>query len=145
MKSGRSYGDVLLDPTIIYANLLQDLFDGGVDIHYMTDITGHGWRKIMRHNRELTYRISRLPPVPEVLNFLSEHAGLNDKDAYGTFNMGGGFAVFIPRKDVKKTLEIATQRNIKAYDVGRVEKGAKQVILEPIFVTYASSSLQVRE
>jgi phosphoribosylformylglycinamidine cyclo-ligase len=76
---------------------------------------------------------------------LVKQTGLDAQEAYGTFNMGAGFAVFIPQKDVEKTLDISKQQNIKVYDVGRVEKGAKQVILEPIGVTYASESLQVRE
>ena len=145
IAGGRMYGDALLDPTIIYAKLIQNLFDVGVDIHYMADITGHGWRKIMRHNKKFTYRISSLPPVPDVLTFLVEQAGLSDKEAFGTFNMGAGFAVFVPQEDVKNTLAIAKAHTIKVYDVGRVEKGDKQVILEPIHVTYARSSLQVRE
>ena len=56
IAGGRMYGDALLDPTIIYAKLIQNLFDVGVDIHYMADITGHGWRKIMRHNKKFTNR-----------------------------------------------------------------------------------------
>lgn len=145
IAGGRMYGDALLDPTIIYAKLIQSLFEAGIDIHYMADITGHGWRKIMRHNNKFTYHIASLPPVPPVLTFLVEQTGLNDEEAYGTFNMGAGFAVFIPQKNVENILKIAKVNNIKAYDVGRVEEGDKQVIIEPIDVIYASSSLQVRE
>jgi len=145
MKSGRSYGDALLDSTMIYAKLTQALFDAGVDIHYMTNITGHGWRKIMRHNSAFTYQISKLPPVPEILSFLSQKAGLNAKETYGTFNMGAGFAIFISKEDLKKTLAISQKNTIKAYNVGKIVEGDKQVILKPINVTYASKSLQVRE
>ena len=40
----------------------------------------------------LTYRIERLPEVPEVLSFLVEQAGLDAAAAYSTFNMGSGYA-----------------------------------------------------
>ena len=139
------YGEALLTPTIIYSRVVGELLDKGIIPSYMANITGHGWRKIMRHNKKFTYRISSLPPVPDVLTFLVEQAGLSDKEAFGTFNMGAGFAVFVPQEDVKNTLAIAKAHTIKVYDVGRVEKGDKQVILEPIHVTYARSSLQVRE
>ena len=45
------------------------LWADGVPVRYASHITGHGLRKLMRADRELTYRIERLPEVPEVLGF----------------------------------------------------------------------------
>ncbi|MGH7246149.1 MAG: AIR synthase-related protein [Candidatus Levyibacteriota bacterium] len=144
LSSGRMYGDALLDPTIIYAKLVQDIFAAGVGIHYMANITGHGWRKIMRHTKEFTYRLKEICPVPEVLQFIVEKAELDSKEAYGTFNMGGGFAVFVGQQEVEKVLSVAKQHNIAAYNAGVVEKGEKQVVIEPLGVTFSGESLQVR-
>ncbi|PIZ64058.1 phosphoribosylformylglycinamidine cyclo-ligase [Candidatus Roizmanbacteria bacterium CG_4_10_14_0_2_um_filter_39_13] len=144
ISDGRMYGEAILDGSILYPKLIQDLFDKQIDIHYMAHITGHGWRKLMRLNNNFTYRISTIPPVPPVLLFLVEQAGLNDEEAYSTFNMGGGYAVYIPRNDVEKTIKIAKKHKIKAYEVGVVEKGKKQVIIEPLNITYNSGSLNIR-
>jgi len=144
IRNKKMYGEAILEPTIIYAKLVQDIFESGVDIHYMSDITGHGWRKIMRHNNKFTYKISKLPPVPDVLNFIVKQSGLNEKEAYATFNMGAGFAVFVSQKDVASTLKMARKNKIKAYDVGVVEKGKKQVIIEPKNIVYEGNSLVVR-
>ena len=141
---GVRYGEALLAPTIIYSKLIQDLYNNGVDIHYMANITGHGWRKLMRHPSALTYRITKTPPIPPVLEFIQKEVEMSDEEAYGTFNMGAGFALFVAKEDVNKILMIAKTHMIKAYDAGIVEAGKKQVIIEPKNITYSAQSLQVR-
>jgi len=144
MSNGQMYGEGLLIPTLIYSKLIQDLFANNVDIHYMAHITGHGWRKIMRYTKPFTYRIHTIPPVPEVLKFICEKGPLDEKEAYGNLNMGAGYAVFVSKKDVEKVIKIAKKNKIKAYNAGVVEKGKKQVIIEPKNIVFAGESLKVR-
>lgn len=144
LASGQSYGEALLTPTVIYAKLINDLQAAGVDIHYMANITGHGWRKLMRATKSFTYRITSLPPVPEVLQFICEKGPVSDEEAYANFNMGAGFAVFVPNESVATVVETASKHNIKAYKIGTVEEGEKQVIIEPKNITYKAESLQVK-
>lgn len=141
---GSLYGEAILKPTIIYAKLIQDLFKAGVDIHYMVNITGHGWRKIMRSTKPLTYRISHVPPVPPVFIFMMEEGPIDEKEAYGSLNMGAGFVIFVPKKDVTKVLKVAKKHKIKAYDAGVLEKGSKRVIIEPKHIVFEGESLKVR-
>ncbi|MFA5770253.1 MAG: AIR synthase-related protein [Patescibacteria group bacterium] len=140
----KTYGELLLTPTIIYAKLIEDLLKNNIDIHYMVNITGHGWRKLMRHKKELTYRITDLPPVPEVLKFIVEQGKLDDKEVYGNLNMGAGFAIFVPAHEVSQVLNMAHKLGIKAYNAGVVESGEKKVIIEPKNITFEKDSLQVR-
>ncbi|MFA5771064.1 MAG: AIR synthase-related protein, partial [Patescibacteria group bacterium] len=140
----KTYGELLLTPTIIYAKLIEELLKNNIDIHYMVNITGHGWRKLMRYNKSLTYRITDLPPVPKVLQFIVEKGKLDDKEAYGNLNMGAGFAIFVPEKDVDQVINLAKQNNIKAYNYGIVETGEKKVIIESKNIIFAKDSLQVR-
>ena len=138
------YGEVLLTPTIIYAKLVHDLLDAGVDIHYMVNITGHGWRKLMRSSQLFTYRITQLPPVPEVFRLIQEKGPVSKEEMYANFNMGAGYAIFVPGNFVTTIKDIASQNNIKTYEVGVVEAGEKQVILEPKKITFKADSLQVK-
>ncbi|VVA44381.1 Phosphoribosylformylglycinamidine cyclo-ligase [Candidatus Roizmanbacteria bacterium] len=140
----KTYGELLLTSTIIYAKLIEDLLKNTIDIHYMVNITGHGWRKLMRHKKELTYRITDLPPVPEVLKFIIEQGKLDYKEAYGNLNMGAGFAIFVPESDVTQVLKLSESLNIKAYDVGVVESGEKKVTIEPKNIIFLKETLQVR-
>ena len=140
----KTYGEALLTPTIIYAKLVEDLLKNNIDIHYMVNITGHGWRKLMRHRRLLTYQIADLPPVPKILQFIIEQGKIDDKEAYGNFNMGAGFAIFVPAKEVSQVINMAKKLEIKAYNCGIVESGEKKVIIETKNIIFEKQSLQVR-
>ncbi|MDD5147780.1 MAG: AIR synthase-related protein [Candidatus Daviesbacteria bacterium] len=129
LSDGTLYGDALLAPTYIYVNLVKDLFDGGVDIHYMVNITGHGWRKLMRANKDLTYLITQIPPVAPLFQFIQEKSENGDEDMYGNFNMGAGFAIYLPAQQVEKAREIAKQYNLKSWNAGIVQSGPKQVVI----------------
>ncbi|MDE2588844.1 MAG: phosphoribosylformylglycinamidine cyclo-ligase, partial [Patescibacteria group bacterium] len=143
LPNGKMYGEALLEPTIIYAKLVQELLKNNINIHYMANITGHGWRKLMRHSKEFTYKITSLPPVSEVLTFIKEKAEMSDEESYGNLNMGAGFAIFIPPAQVQLVIETAAKQGIAAYHAGDVIEGAKQVVIEPLHVTFASESLHV--
>ncbi|MEK7633634.1 MAG: AIR synthase-related protein [Patescibacteria group bacterium] len=140
----KTYGEALLIPTVIYAKLIEDLLKNNIDIHYMVNITGHGWRKLMRHKKDLTYRITDLPPVPEILKFIVKQGKLDDKEAYGNLNMGAGFAIFVPAKEVSQVLNMTKKLEVKAYNAGVVEMGEKKVIIEPKNIIFEKQSLQVR-
>lgn len=144
LPSGAMYGEELLKPTIIYSNLVQDLIDNNVEIHYMVNITGHGWCKLMRATKELSYVIDKVPDVSEIFAFLKEKSGLSDREMYATFNMGAGFAVFIGKHDEKEVLNIAKKHKIKAWIAGYVNKGAKQVYIKPVKIVYKRTELGIR-
>ena len=141
---GRGYGEALLDPSPLYGPLVERLQETGVDVHYAAHVTGHGWRKLMRADRELTYRVRAIPPVPPVLAFLQEQLGIDAAEAYGTFNMGAGFALFVSEVDAERAQSVAAEVGFDLLFAGQVEEGPKQVVIEPLDVTYAAESLRVR-
>jgi phosphoribosylformylglycinamidine cyclo-ligase len=144
LSDGRLYGDALLDPTPLYSPMTEALYAAGVVPHYCANVTGHGWRKIMRHPGAFTYRFHMIPPVPPVLTYIQREAGMSDAQAYGTFNMGAGFALMVAAGDVAKTIAAARSVGIEAWEAGRVEAGPKQVIIEPLKVTFAATDLDLR-
>ncbi len=144
LDSGISYGEALLAPTTLYSPVTEALHRAGVTPHYCANITGHGWRKLLRHPAALTYRIERLPEVPEVLRFIQQQAGQDDAEAYSTLNMGAGFALFVAAGDAQRTLEVARQHGVAATLAGHVETGAKQLLIEPLNVRYGDDALQLR-
>ncbi len=145
LSDGKSYGESLLNPTHIYAGLIRDLFEAGIDIHYMVNITGHGWRKLMRASRDLSYVIERVPEPQPVFRFIQKHSGNDDTEMYGNFNMGAGFAIFLPEKAVKLAQQIAIERhNLGSLKAGYVEEGQRQVVIRPKNVIFKGESLGVR-
>lgn len=144
MPSGKIFGDAILKPTIIYAKFLNKLQDNNVDIHYASNITGHGWRKIMRSSKKFTYQIEQIPAPQEEFLFMQKHGKISDEEAYGNFNMGAGFALFIKPEDFPKLKKIASSQKIKIFNAGFVKKGPKQVIIKPKNITYKSETLDLR-
>jgi phosphoribosylformylglycinamidine cyclo-ligase len=138
------YGTALLAPTLLYAPVTEALHRAGITPHYAANVTGHGWRKLMRHARPLRYRITRVPEVPPVLRFVQQHAALDDREAYGTLNMGAGFALFVAAADAERTVEVARRAGIGAIVAGQVETGTKELLIEPLGLRYAGDELQLR-
>jgi len=138
------FGEALLVPTMLYAPVTEALFRAGIRVRYAVNVTGHGWRKLMRHRADLTYRIQRLPEVPAVLKFLQREAGLDARGAYATFNMGAGFAVFVPPEDAERTVAVARKAGAESWIAGSVEAGPRRVVIEPLDVEYAGDELGVR-
>ena len=142
----KTFGETLLTPTHIYCGLIRDCFEAGIHIHYMVNITGHGWRKLMRAKKAFSYIIDRIPSPSPVFQFIQEKSGISDKEMYGTFNMGAGFAIFLPEKEIKKVKEIALHKHgFEAWNIGYVKKGPKQVIITPKKIVFNEKSLRVRE
>lgn len=143
MPSGRAFGDAILDASVVYAPLVAELHRRGVRPSYLAHVTGHGLRKLMRAPAELAYVIEELPPVPEALSFLVERAGLDEHEAYGTFNMGAGFAVYIAREHAPAAVEAAAACGMDALVAGHVEAGARRVELVPLGVSYGGDELNL--
>jgi phosphoribosylformylglycinamidine cyclo-ligase len=144
LGDGRTYGEALLSPTALYSPVTEALARAGVDVHYAINITGHGWRKLLRHPAAFTYVIDTVPPVPTELAFLAREAGLDATEAYGTFNMGAGFALFVSPADAARVVEIARGEGVAAWVAGSVEAGPKQAVIRPLGVSFGAESLQLR-
>ncbi len=143
LSSGRSFGEALLDPSLIYSRLVERLLDRQVPVHYLSHITGHGLLKLMRPRRELTYRIDQLPAVPEVLAFLTEQAGMEPAEAYSTLNMGCGFAVYCAAGAGATVVSAASELGLVSHVAGRVEAGPRQVLLPEVDVVFQGDALDL--
>ncbi len=144
LSDGTMYGEAILQKSNIYAKLLQELFKKNMDIHYISNITGHGLRKIMRARQRFTYVLEKIIEPQELFLFIKNHAGLSDYDMYETYNMGMDYAIFIPEKDVKKTQEIIRKNGFESIDAGYVEKGERQMIIQPKKLIFKGETLDLR-
>jgi phosphoribosylformylglycinamidine cyclo-ligase len=143
LPSGRTFGEALLDPSLLYVRLVEELLTAGLPVHYLSHITGHGLLKLMRPSRELGYRIADLPPVPEVLAFMVEHVAMEPAEAYSTFNMGCGFAVYCGAGAGEQVVAAADRLGLDARVAGHVEEGPRRVVLEPVDVVYESGAMDL--
>jgi phosphoribosylformylglycinamidine cyclo-ligase len=144
IEPGLTYGEALLAPTALYSPVTEALWKAGIAPHYCANITGHGWRKLLRHPSALTYRIHTVPPKTAVLDFIQKQAGQDDREAYSTLNMGAGFAIFVKAEDAERTAQVARDCGIAAWVAGTVEAGEKQLLIEPLNIRFSEDDLHLR-
>jgi len=144
IAEGLSYGEALLAPTVLYSPVTEALYRAGITPHYCANITGHGWRKLLRHPAEHRYRIHSIPEVTPVLKFIQQQARQDDREAYSTLNMGAGFAIFVRADDARRTVEVAQAQGVAALIAGRVEAGPKELLIEPLSIRFGTDDLQLR-
>lgn len=78
-----------------------------------------------------------------MLDFLVAEARLEPHAAYSTFNMGSGYALYCAPGDGHSIVRIAERLGLSAVVAGRVEEGARQVILEPVGVRFDGGELEL--
>ncbi len=150
IANGRTYGETLLDPTHIYVDLVELCQNHGVDIHYAVNITGHGWRKLMRATQSFAYIVENLPIQQPIFEFIQKHGPVDDEEAYGNFNMGAGFALYVSEADVIKVWDVfsyfpKTLKPFRALYAGHIERSdKKKVAIKPKGLEYSGATLGVR-
>ncbi len=138
-----TYGETLIKPAIIYSRLVEEAIRQ-TEIHYGVHITGHGWRKLMRANQPFSYVIDSVPRSQPIFEIIQRYSECSDREMYETYNMGAGFALFVPEKSVGAILKIAKKLSIPALNAGLVERGPKKVVIKPLGLEYTGQELLIR-
>ena len=146
MEDGRPYGEALLDASQIYVPLIAACQKAGIHLKYAVHITGHGWRKLMRLPAPFVYEMTDIGKVPEVFRFIQKAGPVDLKEAYATFNMGAGFAVYVDPQNIAGVLSAAANCGMTAWLGGMVHKrgSRKAVEITPLGISFESDSLQLR-
>lgn len=142
--TGQHFGEALLTKTNIYVDLLEALGRAKIDIHYISNITGHGLRKLMRGRPNFTYVVEHIVDPLPVFSFIQKHANLSDYEMYQTYNMGMDYALFLSSADVARAQQVITSCGFSALNAGYVEQGARQVVIEPKHIVFSSDTLKIR-
>jgi phosphoribosylformylglycinamidine cyclo-ligase len=146
MNDNRTYGDALLDPSVIYARFVAGCQAANLPLNYAVHVTGHGWRKLMRLPQPFVYEITDVGSAPMIFQFLMQRGPIELREMYATFNMGVGFAVYVDQADVEKCLQIARTSGYRAWKAGVVKREGerKAVTIPPLGLTFEAATLQVR-
>jgi phosphoribosylformylglycinamidine cyclo-ligase len=103
---GRTMGDLLIEPTVIYVRAIRELLESSVDVRGLAHITGDGFLNLLRLEAHAGYRVDAPLPVPPVFLHISERGGVEDAELYEVFNMGCGFCVVVPHADADAAVEL---------------------------------------
>lgn len=116
----RKLRDLLLEPTRIYVKEILELLKIS-EIHGLAHITGEGLRNLLRLKKK-RYILDNLMKYPPVFKFVQDNGGVSDYEMYQTFNMGMGFAIIVPEREVDVVLQYLKHK-IEAQIVGFVSPG----------------------
>jgi phosphoribosylformylglycinamidine cyclo-ligase len=105
----RSLGEELLVPTRIYSEVLD--INKNCEVHGLAHITGGGLLNLKRLTR-LGFTLSK-PLEPQEIFKIIQAEGVAVQEMYKTFNMGMGFAIIAPQREVNR--------------IARLSEGASQV------------------
>ena len=120
-------GEVLLNPTRIYVDPVQDLIDAldesdeisRDDLHGIAHITGGGLSNLLRLHPSRGYHIdSPLPVLPE-FHWIQEMGSVDDREMHRTFNMGTGMILIVANEAADTILNWLKERDSGASIIGR--------------------------
>ncbi len=114
----KKWGAEMLAPTRIYASTVLEIIDA-CDVHGIAHITGGGFSKLTRLNKEVGYRLDRLPKPKPIFDALSEKIG-SISEMHRTFNMGVGMAIILPGDRADTVINIAKKHSVEANIIGEI-------------------------
>jgi phosphoribosylformylglycinamidine cyclo-ligase len=146
IDGGETLGEALLKPSTLYVAFVRECQRRGIHLKYAAHVTGHGWRKLMRLEEPFVYEITEPRPHPAIFRFLMEAGPVAPREAYATFNMGIGFAVYVAPEAAGPALGAAKATGYDAWVAGRVraEGDRKAVCIPSLGLEFSGDTLQVR-
>ena len=128
---GRSLGEALLEPTVIYVKPVLDLL-ATMRIHGIANITGGGfYENIPRCIPEgLGAKIDKFAiRIPPIFRLIQKTGNIPERDMWNTFNMGVGMTLTVRAGDAGRALETLRADGIDAYVMGQIVRSDESVIL----------------
>jgi phosphoribosylformylglycinamidine cyclo-ligase len=115
---GGSLGEELLRPTFIYVPEILELIERVPDIRALIHITGDGLLNLPRVDAEVGFVLDSLPPPPPIFDLIEQRGGISRAEMFEVYNMGIGFCVVLPERDVEAALAILARHNRRAWVIG---------------------------
>lgn len=129
---GKSLGETLLTPTVIYVKALRTIKEGGVTIKGCSHITGGGFYenipRMLPENAHANIKVGSYK-IPPIFDMLAKEGNISKEMMYNTYNMGIGMLLAVNAADADKTVALAEQAGEKAYIIGEIAEGEKGISL----------------
>ena len=128
--AGRPAADCLLEPTRIYVKPVRELL-GEVEVRALAHITGGGLSenlpRVLPDDLAATVDTASLEPGP-VFEWLESVGNISASEMRRTFNLGVGMVAVVARQDVGKTLSILRGAGERAWQIGTIVRGRREVV-----------------
>ncbi|BBB92337.1 MAG TPA: phosphoribosylformylglycinamidine cyclo-ligase [Methylomusa anaerophila] len=129
---GRTLGEELLEPTRLYPKVCLPLLER-FEVKGMVHVTGGGFYdnipRVLPDNCGVEVDAAAWP-VPPVFKLVQQWGRVARPEMYRTFNMGIGMIFVVPAEQTDTILDYLSSRQEKAYIIGKVTTGDRQVVLK---------------
>ena len=129
---GKTLGEALIEPTIIYVRALRSIRESGVVIKACSHITGGGfYENVPRMLHDGVHAVIRKDSyeVPAIFRLLQDKGGIEEHMMYNTYNMGIGMIAAVAPGDVDRTIEAVRAAGETCYVIGEIRDGEKGVTI----------------
>lgn len=124
---GKTWGEVVLTPSVIYHNLIMALHGrykepSQVTLKGVAHITGGGlYENFARVTKRTGAKVNwQLPPPSEEMALMQKLGNVSDDEAYRTWNMGIGMVLVVGKEEAEKTLEIIKAKGYEGMVIGGI-------------------------
>ena len=128
---GCPLGEELLRPTHIYVPEILELLEAIASIKALIHITGDGLMNLPRVAAEVGFVIDALPEPPPVFDLIEKLGGISRAEMFEVYNMGIGFCVILPERDVDAALAILKRHGRRALVIGHLVADAGKSVHLP--------------
>ena len=129
---GTTLGEALIAPTKIYVKAMKSIKNAGVTVKGCSHITGGGFYenipRMLPNGVSAKVNKDSYPVLP-IFTLLQKTGGIEEKMMYNTYNIGLGMVLALDPKDVDAAIRAIEEAGEKAYVVGEIIEGDKQVEL----------------
>lgn len=128
---GKSLGETLLTPTVIYVKPVLALFEN-VRVKAISHITGGGFYENIPRSipdglcAEIEKAKVRVLPI---FDMIAKTGNISEHDMFNTFNMGVGMTVIVSPEDEQKSLSVLKDNGIAAYPIGKIVSSDQKIVL----------------
>ncbi|MBQ8159273.1 MAG: phosphoribosylformylglycinamidine cyclo-ligase [Clostridia bacterium] len=127
---GRSLGETLLTPTVIYVKPVLALLER-VHVRSISHITGGGFYENIPRSipNGLCAKIEKAAlRILPIFRLIGEKGQIPERDMFNTYNMGTGMTVIVPKTEADTALQVLKSQGIDARMIGEIEQNADEKI-----------------
>lgn len=130
---GETLGEALLRPTKIYVKPVVEILNRFREsVNGICHITGGGFYenvpRALPENLSAKFEKNSWEKAP-IFDYIKKVSEIEEKELFGTFNMGVGMMLFVEREFADEILDILNIEEKNAYLIGEIVDGNKEVIL----------------
>jgi len=117
---GKTVGDALLEPTVIYVRAVLELIRSSIDVRGLAHITGGGLLNLRRIGSGVGYSITQPLPSPPVFELIAQFGEVSPAEMWEVFNMGCGLVAMVPADQADAAVDLLASFHPGAAAIGTI-------------------------